>query len=188
MSGAKLVNVLCWLAYPFAIFFGLQVMQPRYVAILLAALLLLRHRKDAGKLLSGLPRINLLFVALLLGLAGLTALSNSELLLRFYPAAMSTGMLMLFGSSLFNPPSMIERFARISVPDLPPEGVIYTRHVTQIWCVFLLGNSLVACYTALYASRETWALYNGFIAYMLMGVLFVGECLYRRYIRSGTAH
>ena len=32
--------------------------------------------------------------------------------------------------------SAIERIARLQHPDLPPEGVVYTRRVTQIWCVF----------------------------------------------------
>ncbi|MDD4916151.1 MAG: hypothetical protein PHW13_14090, partial [Methylococcales bacterium] len=75
--------------------------------------------------------------------------------------------------------SLIERLARIQHPDLPPEGVIYTRRVTQIWCAFFVVNGGIALATALWSSIELWSLYNGLIAYVLMGILFVGEYLVR---------
>jgi uncharacterized membrane protein len=43
----------------------------------------------------------------------------------------------------------------------------------------------VAFYTATIASFETWALYNGLIAYALIGAVFAGELLTRmRAMRS----
>ena len=56
----------------------------------------------------------------------------------------------------------------------------YSRKVTQLWCGFFIVNGAIAAYTAVLASRETWAWYNGGVAYALMGLLFVGEWLYRR--------
>jgi uncharacterized membrane protein len=187
VGGKFLLQGLLWLVYPLAIFFGLRIMEPRYVAILLASALLLRRFRDAGRLLSGLTRIDLAVLLGLLMLAAATALTNSEILLRFYPAAMSLGMLLLFGLSLIYPPSMVERFARIAEPDLPPEGVQYTRRVTQVWCVFFIVNGSAAAFTAVYASRESWALYNGFIAYLLMGALFAGEWIVRRFFIARTS-
>ncbi len=181
MSRKLPMQGLLWLMYPMAIFFGLRIMEPRYVAILIACTLMLRRFRDAGQLLSDLSRLDLGVLAGLLMLAGATALTNSELLLRFYPAAMNFGMLLLFALSLICPPSMVERFARIGEPDLPPQGVRYTRRVTQVWCAFFVANGAIAAGTALYASREIWALYNGFIAYLLMGALLAGEWLFRRY-------
>ena len=179
--------MLAWLLYPVAIFFGLRVMEPRYVALLLALALLLRRWSDARKLLSGLSRMDLGVLAMLLVLAGTTAITNSEMLLRLYPVAMCAGMLALFGMSLVFPPSMVERFSRLSNPDLSPDGVLYTKRVTQVWCVFLVGNGAVAAYSAFFCSREFWALYNGFIAYLLMGALFSGEWIYRQYRISREA-
>ncbi|MEI7431247.1 MAG: hypothetical protein WCL27_12395 [Betaproteobacteria bacterium] len=187
VGGKFLMQGLLWLVYPLAIFFGLRIMEPRYVAILLASALLLRRFRDAGRLLAGLTRIDLAVVLGLLMLAAVTALTNSETLLRFYPAAMSLGMLLLFGLSLIYPPSMVERFARIAEPDLPPQGVQYTRRVTQVWCVFFVANGTTAALTAVYASRETWALYNGLIAYLLMGALFAGEWIVRRFFIARTS-
>jgi uncharacterized membrane protein len=48
--------------------------------------------------------------------------------------------------------------------------------------VFVLNGSL-ALYTAVAADIEVWALYNGVIAYVLMGLLFAGEYLVRRRVR-----
>jgi uncharacterized membrane protein len=179
---------LSWLAYPLLIYFGLQILQPRYVALLLAAGLLLRRHQQMQRLMADLTRLDRIILICLLGLAGMTAVVNSELLLRLYPAAVTAGVLLLFAASLYTPPSMIERFARLQHPDLPPEGVRYTRKVTQVWCAFLTLNSLIALYTGLFSSREVWSLYNGLIAYMLMGVLFAGEWLVRKYFVKPQAN
>ena len=182
------MSTLLWAIYPLAVFFGLRVMEPRYVAVLCAAVLLLQRRKGLGAYLSGLSVANWIVLALQLLLMAATALTNDEGLLRCYPVAINAGMLLMFGLSLVKPPSMIERFARVSKPDLDPEGVLYTRRVTQAWCVFFVGNGMVSGYTALYASRDQWVLYNGLIAYVLMGALFAGEWLFRRYWLAARMH
>lgn len=175
-----LLSPLSWLLYPVAIFFGLRIAEPRHVALVLVAVLLMRRSQQATRLLASLSRIDLAILGGLLLLAGATAVTNSELLLRLYPAAVNLGMLLLFGGSLLVPPSMVERFARLGEPDLPAAAIGYTRRVTQLWCVFFVANGTAAAYTALFSSRDNWALYNGFIAYLLMGTLFAGEWLYRR--------
>jgi uncharacterized membrane protein len=74
----------------------------------------------------------------------------------------------------------VERLARLQQPDLPPQGVRYTRRVTQVWCGFFIINGSIALITALWSSFAWWSLYNGLIAYVLMGLLFAGEYLIRR--------
>jgi len=112
-------------------------------------------------------------------LVAFTLWSNQLLPLKLYPFLMNVLTLALFGYSLFYPPSMVERFARMTDPNLPPEAIGYTRRVTQAWCIFLLINGSIALYTALWASAEVWSLYNGVIAYVLMGLMFGGEYLIR---------
>jgi uncharacterized membrane protein len=180
MQFARLFPALLWLAYPLVIYFGLIFLEPRYVALVLVAQLLLRRRHDLVRMVSGSSRSEVLVFLGLLVLCGAAAASNSEVLLRFYPAAVNGGVLLLFGMTLKSPPTMIERFARLREAALPPEGVHYTMRLTQIWCVFLAVNGAIALWTALYASRETWALYNGLLAYLMMGALFAGDILYRR--------
>jgi len=36
--------------------------------------------------------------------------------------------------------------------------------VTQIWCAFFVLNGLVAAWTAVWSSREVWAVYTGFVS------------------------
>lgn len=112
-------------------------------------------------------------------LVALTLWSNHLLPLKLYPFLMNVLTLGLFGYSLLYPPSMVERIARLTEPDLPAEAIGYTRRVTQVWCGFFILNGSIALYTALWASQEVWSLYNGVIAYVLMGILFGGEYLIR---------
>ncbi len=106
---------------------------------------------------------------------------DSRLLLplKYYPVLINIFMLILFGYSLINPPSIIERFARRQEPDLPPAGIMYTRRVTQVWCIFFMINTCISLTTILWASPKIWSLYNGIIAYIFMGLLFGGEYLVR---------
>ena len=89
----------------------------------------------------------------------------------------------MFGSSLFASQTVIERLARIKEPTLPPEGVRYTRKVTQAWCLFFMFNAAVSTATMLWASEEVWVLYNGLIAYLLIGVMLAVEWLVRQRVR-----
>ena len=106
--------------------------------------------------------------------------------MRLYPAFMNAAMLAAFAQTLIRPPSMIERFARLREPALSDAGVRYTRRVTMVWCAFFLLNGLAAAATALFASLEAWALYNGLIAYLLIGALMGGELAVRRIVRRSA--
>lgn len=185
----RLANVLAIglaLAYPPAVYFGLQVMEPRWLGLLLLATLLLRHRQSARRFAAGIEPIEWIVFAGLGGLALGIATFNSAGLLLLYPAAVSLSLLVVFGRTLFRPPSMIERFARLSEPDLPPQGVRYTRLVTGVWCGFFILNAAVSL-TTVFASREAWVLYNGFLSYLLMGLLFAVEWAVRGRMRRHPA-
>lgn len=158
---------LLTLLYPFAVYFSVQHIEPRLVAVLLAVLLLARLGGADG------PMRPMLFMGLLF--AAFAAWHNQLLTLRFYPVIVNLALLALFATSLFYPPSVVERMARLKTPDLPPQGIIYTRRVTQVWCLFFMLNGSVALITAIWSSFEVWSLYNGFIAYVLIGLLFAGE-------------
>ncbi|MGR9115341.1 MAG: hypothetical protein ACU85E_06210 [Gammaproteobacteria bacterium] len=169
----RLVNAVTGfltLLYPLAVYVGIQYFEPWQIASALALIMLMRlwAGQPAGK------GSKLLFVAAVV-FCGYAAWINNLSTLRFYPALINSVMLVIFGASLFFPPSLIERIARLQKPNLPPEGILYTRKVTQIWCVFFLFNGLAAAATAIWSSFAFWSLYNGLIAYMLMGLLMAGE-------------
>lgn len=161
------------LLYPLAIWFGHGSVEPRWLAGLL--LLTIATRLPTLKL-SLAARWS---VAGGLALAAAAVASNAVLPLKLYPVLVNGAMLAAFGYSLVAGPSMIERLARLREPDLPPAAVAYTRRVTQAWCAFFVFNGAAALGTALFASEAVWSLYNGVIAYLLMGAMFGGEYLLR---------
>ncbi|UXY16008.1 hypothetical protein N8I74_03025 [Chitiniphilus purpureus] len=117
------------------------------------------------------------------GLGLLALAARSDWPLRAYPVLVNAALLAGFGYSLRHPPSAIERFARLTEPDLPAAAVAYTRRVTWLWCGFFTVNGALALATGLWADQTTWALYNGGVAYLLMGLLLGGEWLVRRRVR-----
>lgn len=109
---------------------------------------------------------------------------DPELAARLYPVFMNVTMLLAFAITLWNPPSMIERFARIAEPELDAHGVAYTRKVTWLWMAFFVVNGCIALWTALHGSWLQWGAYNGGISYLLAGTLMAGEYLVRRRVRA----
>lgn len=172
--------LLAGLLYPFAVYFGIEHLSPRLFAAVLAALwlsrVLLAPRAAGGRLLAG--------GALLFCLA--LALLDEPALLRWYPVLVSLCMLAVFGFTLIQGPPLIERLARLREPQLPPKAVRYTRRVTQVWVLFFIFNASLATVLTLWAPLSWWTLYNGLIAYLLMGLLFAGEWLVRQRVRNSA--
>jgi uncharacterized membrane protein len=106
---------------------------------------------------------------------------------KAYPLCVNLGLLASFGWSLWQGPPVVERLARLQEPDLPAHAVRYTRKVTQAWCAFFAVNAVLSLATALWGSQALWALYNGAIAYALMGAFFTVEWLIRRRVRARAA-
>jgi uncharacterized membrane protein len=176
-------QVLLKLAYPALILCAWHWDAPRLVGCMLLATLWLQRWAGGGPVAMSLRQLCALDWAVVMLLSGASAaivVTDSELLLRFYPSLVNLGLLIAFGATLARGPSMIEKFARLGSPDLPPGAVRYTRRVTQVWCAFFVLNGASSAYTALYWSRASWSLYNGAIAYGLIGALLAGEYLWRR--------
>lgn len=102
---------------------------------------------------------------------------------RLYPALMAAIALSAFAVSLFRTP-LVETIARGMGETLDDRGVAYCRTVTRVWTAFLSVHLAVTLATV-FASHEVWAVYNGLVAYVLMGILFAGEWLVRRRMRRG---
>lgn len=171
--------------YPFIVWFSLDTLPVTFLGLLLLALAVGRL-----VLLGRVPGEPLLVAAGVIAMAAAgiyTLISSSSEGLRFYPVLMSAAMLCLFAWSLRQPQSIVERFARIIYREFPPEAAVYTWRVTAVWCAFFLINGLIALWTAVAGSWAAWTLYNGFISYMLMGVLFVGEYAVRQRLLGATS-
>lgn len=169
--------------YPLFVYLGLEYLGPRLLA---GCLLVLAIAKLVFNRLFGLPVGNTGWLLLAAVIAtAVTLASGSVLGLKCYPVLVNGLMLVLFGISLWHPPSMIERFARFQNPELPVEAVSYTRKVTWVWCGFFAVNGSIATATV-FASEWVWALYNGLLAYVFMGVLLVGEYALRQQLQKNN--
>ena len=171
----RVATALAWLAtllYPLAIWLGLARFEPRWLGVFLLLVAVLRA-------LASRERVWLFAAGGALLLVVATFVFNDGLPLKLYPVLVNMTLLCVFAISLWKPPTVIERLARLRHPDLPPEGVRWVTNVTKAWCVFFVANGSIALWTALAASDATWALYNGAIAYALIGAMLAGEWLLR---------
>lgn len=176
-----LVGVL--VLYPFFVYFGIGRFGVGPIAGVLAVvcllrLLVLRARNGSQPFTRGLVIVCVGGLAL----AAASFVLESEEAVLYYPVLVNAGLLAVFAASLVSPPSIVEQVARLREAELPPHAVAYTRRVTIAWTVFFAVNGGVALYTAAWTSLETWALYNGFIAYFLIAAMFGVELAIRSFV------
>ncbi len=184
------VSTLIVIAYPVAIYVGLGRWSTRRLGTILLVLLvsglvprlILRMRDvDPAERRAHLWPV-LRVPASVVGLVALgTALDEPRFLL-ILPVLVNVLLLVQFASSLRGPVSLVERFARLQDPELPPGGPQYCRTVTKVWCIFFVLNGAIAATLAGFGPVSWWAVYNGMIAYLLMGALFTVEYVARKTI------
>jgi len=171
--------------YPFAVYWSVSVLGVGSAALLIACLFLLRFFWPTTFYGAARHAKSVRWLALIgFLLAALSWLMHDPQWFKYYPVAVNIIFFAVFLASLIRPPSIIERFARIKEPELPTSAVRYTKAVTQIWCAFFLLNGSVALYTVVVADFKFWALYNGFISYLLIGFLMAVEFGFRHFYRK----
>jgi uncharacterized membrane protein len=178
---ASILQVVLGIAYPVVIFFALARLEPREVGLVvlaLAALRLLTARFGAA-----VAFVKEVWVpAAAVGLVALgTAIWNDPTGLLLAPTLINAALLATFGASLWGERPIVERFARLQVEDLSPAEVRYCRSVTWIWCAFFVANGGTALYLALAGDVQAWTVFTGFVSYVLIGLLFAGEYVYRHW-------
>ena len=169
--------VVTGIVYPFVVYFGFDHLSPRLFAVVLALVWLLRSFTLPG----GQGKIQ---SAVVLAFCLLLFTVNEGQLLYWYPVLVNGLLMLVFAASLVSGPPVIERLARLQEPYLPPQAVVYTRKVTVAWVLFFAANAGVAAALTLWAPRSWWLLYNGFIAYFLIGLMFGIEWLIRQRVKK----
>lgn len=178
---------LIFLLYPFLIYLGLHEFQPRVIACLLliaAILRLIANKYGENKEVE--MGMSLYWIAAAILVTIFTFVTDLKLGLYLYPPLVNLIFFTFFSISLFHPPTVIERIARRHRSEMPVKAIVYTRRVTQTWCLFFLINGGISVMSISY-SEEWWVLYNGFITYILIGLMLAGEYLIRiKVIGSGN--
>lgn len=178
---AKAIGWVLTIAYPVLVFLSLVVFHLPLRIIALAMLVLaLAFFAVSGRKKGPFP-----FAMALLAIIVLA--THSEAVLKFYPVLINAGMLTLFAISLAKKDPIIFRFAKLGnkrVATHPARGAIrrYCICVTWVWICFFIGNGSIALYTIAAKDTTLWALYNGLISYLIMGILFGGEAIMRHIV------
>jgi len=169
-------------AYPLVVYAALaRGDRPRRVAAVLAALYgasLLAGWVGRGRAARAGQAARPLWPALACILAA--AILDAPWALLAMPVAINLALFVSFAATLRRGATpMVERFARITRPDLTPAAAAHCRQATWAWTIFFAANATV---TAALARLDPalWALHTGLLAYVAMGLLFAGEYAVRR--------
>lgn len=169
-----------FLLYPLLVYWSMQRFEPRYIGVGVLLFYLLRLFIQSNNLMAK----KLILVGFLMAVIGVWVL-NSEMLLLLMPVIINFIVALIFAHSYLEPPTIPAKFAAKIEGTLNNRQIAYTNKVTLVWIAFMVLNGTVALYTVLFSSKEVWMLYNGLVAYILMGTLFGLEFLYRHFIFYG---
>ena len=158
------------ITYPFMIFYALQQnIAVKFIGIILLMVVIFSflHNKNKSIFLIGLTLC--LFVVFF----------NQEIFLKLYPVLMNATVGTIFAWSLHKTP-LITKFAqKMQKTPLDKNKLIYTRCATIAWTIFMFINTVVSLITV-FLSNEIWTLYNGFISYVLIGIMMLSEYIVRQ--------
>jgi len=170
-----------WLAlgYPLLAHLAVMLHEPRLEWL---ALVWLLGISIGGALVHRRPWAWIVLVAGSALLYWLVVAGNGLYALYIPPAAIPAALFALFASSLrAGQTPLVTRIARaMHDGPLPDDLVIYTRHVTQLWCGVCAALFVSAVLLALFASPPLWSLMTNVVHYLVLGAVFVLEYAYRR--------
>jgi uncharacterized membrane protein len=173
------LQALLGVGYPILIFLSLSWFEPRETALAVLGLATLRFAIARPALAASAVREVWILAVGVAAVVGTTAILNDAIGLLMTPVLINAVFLLTFGLSLRRGRPMVERFARLQVGTLSAEEVRYCRAVTWTWCAFFVGNGAICFFLAASRNLKAWTIYTGFISYVLMGLLFGVEYLYR---------
>lgn len=164
------------LLYPVAVFLGLTYFSVRSLAFCLILVLGLRQIHSRT---NPIPGLWLGVIPL-----GIAAFLENATYLKWQPVLINLLLAITFLASLLGKgPPIAERFARALEGPLPDYAIGYCRKVTKVWLGFFILNGSIAAGTVFFCSMEIWTLYNGLIAYILIGLIAGLEYLVRKRVK-----
>ena len=175
----RVVFVFVLALYPILVFFGLRVLPPGVVGLLLAVLLMIRFGIiGVTERSTALPGFIVLFLY-----AAASALVGSAQMLLYYPVLVNVLLLVLFAGSLRSKEPLLIRVVRARGTPVGEHAIRYLTRLTAIWAGFFLLNGLVSVWTTT-TTIEIWTIYNGVISYLIVGALASIEWIYRGYFKK----
>ena len=157
-------------AYPFIVFYALkQNIAVKFIGLILLMMIIFSFLRNKNKIMFLIGLV----------LAFLVIFFNQEIFLKLYPVLMNASVCAIFALSLRKTPLVTQFAQKMRHEPLNKETVIYTCQVTKAWAIFMFANTLISLATV-FMTNEIWALYNGFISYVLIGTMMLTEYIVRR--------
>ena len=183
------LTVLCAVLYPAVVYFAYDAISPRGLAGILILLLLTRlgfafFRDETSKIpwRALLPFAVISFIA-----AIIVFVAQSNELLLHVPVIVQMLLFCAFLWSYIRKPTIIEGFAEMDFPVLPPIAISYCRKVTLLWCGVFVLNALATEWIIFNHSREVWLAWTSLGIYLWMGFVFLLEFLVRKNVEPKFA-
>ena len=170
----KVFSVILTLLYPFVIFFALQKgFSLRFMALFLCVVFVSNFLRSEIK--------SFVFLFCGLGFIVFLLLMDNFLFLKLYPVLMNLLFATFFIISLLDghEPVVVKIAGKMGYDMRNCASFSYAKKATIAWSLFLTVNTIVSFITV-FMSDTIWMVYNGFISYLLMGIMMLGEYIVRR--------
>jgi len=178
MAGAiKGTLITClFLVYPYLIYQGME-RGMAWIAPTFFSSLYLIQAFTAKTTKTKLTKI-IIAIMLLLGAYYLQSVTA-----KILPVLIQLMLMYFFGRTLQKGkgPSFIESFVRLEYPEFPPYVSAYCTKLTILWTSFFAMNAVICVLLAIWGTNYWWTLFNGVVIYLMIGVLMIGEYIYRHF-------
>ncbi len=186
VSLTTLLQAVLVIAYPVCCHFAVTLDQPKLqlLAILLLGLGLTFRGLRAG---SGASWFALGVIVLLAALVSVFGVSRWVLYLP--PVALPLLLWSTFYRTLGSGQTpLVTAIALAAHGELSAELRAYTRASTALWAVLFGGLAITSAILPFVASEQTWSLFTNFLAWLIIGVLFLAEFIYRQWRFPSVEH
>jgi len=170
----KILFSIFVIAYPFMIFYALQQnIAVKFIGIILLMAVMFSFLRNKNKYI--------FVIGLILCFFGV--FFNQEIFLKLYPVLMNASVCGIFALSLRKTPLITQFAQKMQKTPLYEYKLNYTKRATIAWAIFMFANTIISLITV-FLSNEIWTLYNGFISYVLIGIMMLSEYIVRKRVEK----
>ena len=117
------------------------------------------------------------WTAIVLGVLAIAVLiTQSEIVLEFYPIVLTVIFLFVFGVPLLQGKPIITRFAMMmddAIETHPGRGILERccKALNIVWCIHFIVSLTINCLIVFGSTLRIWTIYNALISYLVQGLI-----------------
>ena len=124
--------------------------------------------------------------ALLVAMGAVSILLENDIFFKLKPALLELILCVILGVSAFSSKNIVMMMSRRYMKNMPAEigdaQMELLRRPLRILFWLLAAHTALVVYAAYFMSREAWAFVSGGLFYILVGVYFIGQIAYQRWM------